>query len=197
MSSSAKLFIFSASIALALAVGISTTTVQAASVLTNGTATFSQTFDGFNHLPGAWVDSVTTDPHGLATGGDVTANWTVLTGGTVAGPADMTFSTLGDNSILAGGTIPFTATYNLSFSGSFFGLTGIRLEVLENSILSGMTNGSGLQANGNFVLTEISLDASGVPLNPVLVPAALSLFFSGLLGLGVMARRRNRKAAAA
>ncbi|MDA0239788.1 MAG: PEP-CTERM sorting domain-containing protein [Proteobacteria bacterium] len=247
---------FSAFIAGSAIFGLSAGGGHAASVgLQNGSATFSETCDSFNHSPGASTDGVktgfngwsiatncgagdTTQPHiavwetvtnvtantlevelaqtftdhllgnfrlsvtsddrstfadGLETGGGVTANWTVLTGAAVTGPASMTFTTLGDNSILAGGAVPATGTYTLAFTGAFLNLTGLRLEVLEHVSLP--FGGPGLQGiNGNFVLTEISLDASNLQVVPV--PAALPLFASGLAVLGFAGWRRRRRGAA-
>lgn len=149
------------------------------------------------HLIGRFKLSVTSDDRstfadGLATGGDVTANWTTLTGGTVLGNAGINFTTLPDDSILVSGGLPATAIYNLTFAGAFLGITGVRLDVLEDPSLP--TGGPGRIFNGNFVLTELTLDASGT-VSAVPVPAALPLFLSGLLGMGLIARRRKKNAA--
>jgi len=62
------------------------------------------------------------------------------------------------------------------------GFDELRLRVQEN-----------IFATNIIALDYVSLQA----LVPVPVPAALPLFLSGLLGLGVMARRRKQKTAAA
>lgn len=121
------------------------------------------------HLIGRFRLSTTTDDRsafadGLATGGDVTANWIVLTAPAVSGPAGMTFTTLGDNSVLVGGPVPATGTYDISYTGAYANVTGIRLEVMEHPSLP--HDGPGLQpTNGNFVLTELVVnDSTVVPL---------------------------------
>ncbi len=147
---------------------------------------------GAAHLIGRFRLSVTSDDRStfaddLETGGDVTANWTVLTSPVISGPAGLTFTTLGDNSILASGTVPNTGVYDIQFTGSFSGITGIRLEVLEDPSLP--VNGPGLQpTNGNFVLSEIELDASGTP---VPEPSTLLLLGTGLIGLAGYGRRKK------
>ena len=67
-----------------------------------------------------------------------------------------------------------------SSKGNFFGVTGIRLEALEHPSLPG--SGPGTAGNGNFVLTELLLVASGTPV----VPAVPSLTASALIGLALL-----------
>ncbi len=137
------------------------------------------------HLIGRFRLSTTTDDRstfadGLTSGGDVTANWTVLTA-----PAGMTFTTLEDNSVLVGGTTPATATYDVSYAGAYSNITGIRLEVLEDASLP--FNGPGRQpVNGNFVLTEITLNPSTV----VPAPLALPLLAAGIAAFVYLRHRR-------
>lgn len=60
-------------------------------------------------------------------------------------------------------------------------------------IVSGASNIFAIQARSDKFLwnvTEIEVTTSSV--NPIPVPAALPLFLSGLLGLGIMARRRKK-----
>jgi hypothetical protein len=134
------------------------------------------------HLLGRFRFSRTTDDRslfadGLATGGDVTANWVVLTNPVVTGPAGMTFTTLGDNSVLVSGSVPNTGTYTVSYSTSLVDVTGFRLEALEDPSLPG-GNGPGLNpTNGNFVLTELRVSSVPEPSSWALVSASCSLLF--------------------
>jgi hypothetical protein len=138
--------------------------------VTGNGLTFTMYFNHFNpgHLLGRFRFSVTTDDRatfadGLDTGGDVEANWTVLTHPTVSGPAEMTFTTLADHSILAGGTIPAQGTYTVIYETPVSDITGVRLEVLEDPSLP--FNGPGLfPGNSNFMLTEMTLDATPIPI---------------------------------
>jgi hypothetical protein len=78
---------------------------------------------GGGDLLGRFRFSVTTDNRnmfadGLDSGGDVSANWIVLENPSVQGPDGMTFTTLPDNSILAGGTVPLQGVYCHLFNNS-------------------------------------------------------------------------------
>jgi hypothetical protein len=124
--------------------------------------TFTMYFNHSNpgHLLGRFRLSATKDNRdtfadGLNNGGNVNANWTVLTNPIVTGPTGMTFTMLPDNSVLAAGTIPATGTYVVVYNIPISGVTGIRLEVLEDPSLPG--NGPGLYRNGNFCLSEMTL----------------------------------------
>ena len=126
---------------------------------------------GGTHNFGRFRLSYTTDDRstfadGLNSGGDVTANWTVLTGATISGTGGETFTVLGDNSILVSGNNPATTVYHVSFTGSFNGITGIRLEALSDASLP--FSGPGRQANGNFTLTEITLGATTPTYSPII-----------------------------
>jgi len=137
--------------------------------VTGNGLTFTMYFNHLNpgHLLGRFRFSVTTDDRttfadGLDTGGDVEANWTVLTHPTVSGPEGMTFTTLADHSILVGGAIPAQGIYTVIYETPVSGVTGVRLEVLEHPSLP--FNGPGLfPRNGNFILTEMTLDATPIP----------------------------------
>ena len=118
--------------------------------LSAGNLTFTLHFNHFNpgHLLGRFRFSVTTDDRntfadGLPAGGDVDANWIVLTNPIVSGPAGMTFTTLADHSILAGGTTAAQGVYTVSYVTAVSGITGVRLEALEDPALPG-GNGPGL-----------------------------------------------------
>ncbi len=116
------------------------------------------------HLLGRFRFSVTKDDRatfadGLDSGGDVSANWTELKNPVVIGPSGMSFKTLPDNSVLVGGVIPTIGTYSIIYEGPVSDITGVRLEALEDPSLP--YSGPGLSPkNGNFVLTEMTLDTS-------------------------------------
>jgi hypothetical protein len=118
---------------------------------------------GYTHSLGRFRLSYTTDDRstfadGLNSYGDVTANWTVLTGATISGIGGETFTELADGSILVSGPAPATTIYSVSFSGSFSGITGLRLEALKDPSLP--YGGPGRGGNGNWHLVEITLDAT-------------------------------------
>jgi hypothetical protein len=166
---------------------------ETATDLAAGDLTFTMHFLHNNpgHLLGRFRFSVTTDDRsafadGLHTGGDVEAKWTILSSPDVTGPAGMTFTTLGDQSVLAGGATADKGVYTVIYSSGISGITGFRLEALEDPSLPG-GDGPGLfPDNGNFLLTEIILDGTIVP-----VPASVWLFGSGLLGLIGVVRRKK------
>lgn len=145
---------------------------------------------GTSHLLGRFRISVTSDDRstfadGLDNGGDVTANWTVLTPASVAfSAAGMTSTILGDGSVLVGGTLPATATYTVTFNQVLTNVTGLRLEAMEDAALP--TNGPGLHsANGNFVVSEMLANAEPVP-----EPATLTILTAGI---AFAARRRRAR----
>jgi PEP-CTERM motif len=141
-----------------------------------------------HHLLGRFRLSVTTDDRstyadGLPVGGNVTANWRALRDLSVEGPQEMTFSELADDSVLAGGIVAAQGLYEVSAVTNLSGITGIRLEALTDPSLP-HGGGPGFAANGNFVLSEIQLDAAPVP-----EPAALLMALIGLAALGLALRR--------
>jgi hypothetical protein len=143
---------------------------------------FTYTFNP-GHLLGHFRFSVTGDDRntfadGLATGGDVTANWTVLTPTSVSLPGAMTSTVLLDGSVLTGGPTADTGVYTLVFNGPASAITGIRLEALEDPSLP--FSGPGLYGpNGNFTLSELTLESvAAVP-----EPGSLALMAVGALGL--------------
>jgi hypothetical protein len=124
---------------------------------------------GYSLIPGKFRISVTSDDRstfadGLITGGDVTANWTVLDITSLSATNGVTLTAQGDGSILVGGTIPLRSTYTLSgtykeTSGNT-DITGIRIEVFEDSSMP--SNGPGHYSDGNLVLTEFTADFTEV-----------------------------------
>jgi hypothetical protein len=160
------------------------------------TFTLVQT-QGVQHTLGNFRLSATTDNRanfadGLSSGGDVTALWTVLLPQTAMSLNGATLTVQGDQSILASGTSPNIDIYTITAITNLVNITGIRLEAIENaSLVTGGPNGSGpgrQPSNGNFVLTEISLDATESA-TPVPEPATLSLFSLGLLGFVALRRK--------
>lgn len=156
---------------------------------TEFTFTLSQLYTAVvKHTVGRFRISLTTDDRslfadGLQTGGDVTANWTVLAPLAALGSGGETFSILGDGSVLVSGALPDQSVYTVTASTLLTGITGIRLEVMEDPSLP--TNGPGRYPdNGNFVLTEFQVDAdqaaSGVP-----EPSTVSLFLAGCAAFGL------------
>jgi len=134
-----------------------------------GTLTFTlnQNFGSPDHNLGKFRLSATTDNRdnfadGLVIDGDVIANWVVLDPVTMSAiGATLTEET--DHSILASGDNLTTEIYTITTSTmSLINISGFRLEVLEDASLP--HNGPGRQANnGNFVLTEFSVDYTPSP----------------------------------
>jgi hypothetical protein len=157
------------------------------------TFTLSQLFPNPDmHTIGKFKLSVTTD--GTVNSG---STWSDLTGVTFAAvPAEVPVSISGDGTILLDGSFrPSTSIYTVTGASTLAGVTGFRLDVLEDATLP--LNGPGRQpVNGNFVLTEfgvdaVALDPRGAPL-PVPLPAAA---WSGLALLGGLAAGRLRRRA--
>jgi hypothetical protein len=149
--------------------------------ITNQTAAFETVSDSgfaggtafdigliFNHLSipgstghtlGRFRISVTSDARdtfadGLSNGGDVTANWTPLTVLSASSQLGATLSILPDNSVLVSGTNAQVETYEIRAGTRMTGITGFRLEALQDTSLP--FNGPGREAaNGNFVVSEL------------------------------------------
>lgn len=155
-----------------------------------------QEFGNF-HTLGRFRLSVTTeDPNdpvngfadGANSGGDVVTNWAQLTPLTAVATNGTLLSIQGDDSILAlhGGTNPNPATsrYTITATTPLTGITGLRLEVIEDDSLP--FDGPGRQpSNGNFVLQELQVDAVGI------IPEPTS---AGLIALGGAMLLRRRRA---
>ena len=95
---------------------------------------------------------------GLASGGNVGAGaiWSPLTMFRAAATG-LTFTPLTDGSILVSGTV-LRPTYTVDLVTAQSGLTGVRLEALEDPSLP--MSGPGSAGNGNFVLTEFQVAAA-------------------------------------
>ena len=142
------------------------------------------------HTIGDFRLSVTTDVRGTFAAGSV-ADWTVLTPLTALATGGAILTPQPDGSLLATDPAPgpATSTYTVTAFTNLTGITGVRLEVLADPSLP--TNGPGRQpSNGNFVLSEFTMDASAVP-----EPGSLSLLFAGsaLMLLAVGSRKIARR----
>ena len=76
--------------------------------------------------------------------------------------------------------------YTVTASTLLTGITGIRLDVLQNPSLP--FDGPGRQpTNGNFVLSEFTVDAQG---SSIPEPGTLGTLAAALSGFGVLLRKR-------
>ena len=102
--------------------------------------------------------------------------WTVLTPDRFTSEDGSTLTMKEDGSILVSGTNPATDTYELTFKQPRSAVTAIRLEVLPDESLP--AKGPGRAGNGNFVLSEISVQlqpAGGDP-QPIILQNATASF---------------------
>jgi hypothetical protein len=119
------------------------------------------------HNLGNFRFSVTSDDRstfadGQQSGGDVTATWTILTPTSASATNGITLTILGDDSVLACCESAVNTVYTVTaLFPSAATITGIRLEALANAALP--DSGPGLYSNGNFVLTELVVDAVALP----------------------------------
>ncbi len=148
--------------------------------------TLTMNFGG-DHTLGRFRLSTTTDDRatfadGLQNGGDVTANWTVLTPFNLVSVNGATMTVLADNSILVGGPLTGVDVYTFSAISGAGPVTGFRIELLLDGSLG--NGGPGRASNGNFVLAEFAIVA--IP-----EPSTYALLGTGLLAFGFAARRRR------
>jgi hypothetical protein len=123
------------------------------------------TFTGSDHTIGRFRLSATTESRanfadGLNDGGNLglPGIWTVLDPTSIVSTNGATLTEQGDNSVLASGPIPGTATYTVMVPTNLSPTTGIRLELLEDASLP--FSGPGREpTNGNLILSELELDA--------------------------------------
>jgi hypothetical protein len=128
---------------------------------------------GGQHFVGNFRISATTDSRdafadGLNNGGDITANWTVLEVTAVTSTGGETLTVLANGSVLVGGTMPATTSYAVETRGIAGGVTGFRLEMLEDPSLP--NNGPGRVGHGNWVLAEFMVRAEGLEEQPNRAP---------------------------
>jgi hypothetical protein len=134
----------------------------------------------------ATTDSRTTFADGLATGGDVTASWTVLEVTSLQSLNGTGLSLNLDGSILASNQNPTLDTYTIRTKTGLVGITGFRLEAMEDPSLP--TSGPGMvPCCGNFVLSEFSVSLTAIP-EPEKHAAT---FCVALLGTGIWLRRKK------
>ncbi len=117
------------------------------------------------HTIGRFRLSYTSDDRaefadGLQNGGDVAANWTVLTPASVTATNVNGFSVLEDGSVLVG-TGTAISLYEFLCDAPTNPITGFRLEVLEHASLP--SSGPGFAGNKNLVLTELRITAEIPP----------------------------------
>lgn len=100
---------------------------------------------------------------GLAANGNIGPDsiWTVLKPRSCSSANGATMTLLADDSILVGGATPSTDTYTIMANTNMVRVTGLRLETLHDPSLP--YNGPGRHPYGNFVLTELTLDATPSP----------------------------------
>lgn len=85
------------------------------------------------------------------------AQWQVLDPDSNYGSLGAKLDKLPDHSLLASGSSPPTSIYTITVKTSLKNITAFRLETLTDPNLP--HNGPGRSANGNFVLTQFSVDA--------------------------------------
>ncbi len=140
------------------------TTDPGGTVGTNFTFTMPMLF-GVNHTIRRFRLSVTTDAHsnfadGVATAGDITANWTTLAPLTVTDTEGATFTINGDNSVTVSGRNPESDTYTVIATTALTGITGFRLETFAGVGAAAEAGvGPGRSESGNFVLNELQVQA--------------------------------------
>lgn len=119
------------------------------------------------------------------------ASWTVLHPQSVISVNGQTLTVQTDGAILASGTLPATDVVTVRVTTPLHGITGLRLEALADGSLP--HSGPGRQpANGNFVLTELVVDARSLSMVPALGAWSVALLSLLLCGAGVTWLRRRR-----
>jgi hypothetical protein len=158
--------------------------------------TFTLTHSELNgHNLGRFRVSVTTDDRptfadGLATHGDISANWTILQpiSAEAAGSSQLTI--LPDQSVLVGGEADRFATFTITAVTPLTGITGFRLETLKHPSLP-FQGGPGQGANGNAVLSEFAVQAAPARLDHLLAPATDQQLAAAMQGQATTAYLRT------
>lgn len=151
--------------------------------------TFIHNFGG-QQLLGNFRLSVTNTPgyttDGLPTGANVAGVWAPLTITSVSSTNGVILDIVGPGQLLANPPpTPLTSVYTIVATTNLPNITGLRLEALADSTLP--SDGPGLRPNGNFVLTELQVQA--FPTLPE--PASMVIWGVGAMGCFVVARFRK------
>jgi hypothetical protein len=151
------------------------------------------------HNLGRFRISVTNDDRSLYGQGvecgnpspEGTAMWTVLDPISADSLNGQTLTIQGDGSILASGTNPASDLVTVIAETSISGITGFRLEVLQDPSLP--SSGPGRFSNGNFVLTELVVDqeAFGAVAVPTVGTWTIAVMCLLMLGTGSLVLRRS------
>ena len=152
-------------------------------------------------------DGRSTFADGLQTGGDVGANWVVLTPesmiatatnnmGVAIGGAAPTLTVQPSGAILADGASPEYVRYTIRAASPLPLVTGLRLQVIDDNGVSSAvslglpTGGPGRAINGNFVLRDLSIgtrpciEVCDQPDLAIACPTGTATFTVGAGGIG-------------
>jgi hypothetical protein len=154
-------------------------------------------FWGASHILGKFRLSATTSGQSTygqgATCSDPdpsgSANWTVLHPQSVHSQNGQTLTILGDGTVLASGNNPEGDLVTVVATTPLRGITGFRLEALADA--SFVDSGPGRADNGNFVLNELTVDASSFSPVPAAGIGILALMATLIAGAGACRLRRR------
>jgi hypothetical protein len=126
------------------------------------TVTMQQNY-GLQHILGAFRMRATTAARtmfadGLGTGGQLgpDAIWVPMIPVQIRSSTGATLTMRGDGSILASGAFPAADTYTIVYVTSVSGITGFRLDAMDDASLPGSGPGTS-STGGNFVISELSI----------------------------------------
>ena len=140
------------------------------------------------HNLGRFRLSYTTDDRslfadGLASGGDVTANWVQIDPGTATSSTGSALTPQGDGSLLASGTNCCHPVYTVTASFTAAGITGFRLEAMKDPSLP--SGGPGRESSaGNFHLSEFVVTTVPEPASVLLMALGTVLLLGRLARSG-------------